>query len=106
MVIFFGGGGGGGRQTHICTLSSSFVYFVVQIPTILADNAGYDSAGLVAQLKAEHAQGNTTAGLGTLLPCVSTSFWSSPRGYDAQCMEMYITRLLLEYLVCTLLQLL
>ena len=39
---------------------------MVQIPIILADNAGYDSAGLVAELKSEHAQGHTTAGLGKL----------------------------------------
>jgi len=33
------------------------------IPTIIADNAGYDSSELVAQLKAAHATGNKTAGL-------------------------------------------
>ncbi|KAL5497065.1 hypothetical protein EMCRGX_G013461 [Ephydatia muelleri] len=48
----------------------SFVRALRQIPTILADNAGYDSAGLVAQLKAEHAQGNTTAGLDMTKGCV------------------------------------
>ena len=53
----------GGRRGNI---EFQFV-FVVQIPTILADNAGYDSADLVAQLKAEHALGNTTAGLGMVL---------------------------------------
>lgn len=34
-----------------------------QLPTILADNGGYDSAELVACLRALHAQGNATAGL-------------------------------------------
>jgi T-complex protein 1 subunit beta len=33
------------------------------IPTIIADNAGYDSSELVAQLRAAHANGNLTAGL-------------------------------------------
>jgi T-complex protein 1 subunit beta len=33
------------------------------IPTIIADNGGYDSSDLVAKLRAEHYNGNTTAGL-------------------------------------------
>ncbi|KAG8983909.1 T-complex protein 1 subunit beta [Tulasnella sp. 427] len=34
-----------------------------QIPTILADNAGYDSSDLVAKLRAAHYDGQTDAGL-------------------------------------------
>eukprot|EP00051_Salpingoeca_urceolata_P032448 m.15789 g.15789 ORF g.15789 m.15789 type:complete len:532 (-) comp5090_c0_seq1:58-1653(-) len=34
-----------------------------QIPTIIADNAGYDSSELVAQLRAAHAEGKSTYGL-------------------------------------------
>jgi T-complex protein 1 subunit beta len=34
-----------------------------QLPTILADNAGYDSSDLVARLRAAHAAGNSTFGL-------------------------------------------
>lgn len=34
------------------------------IPTILADNAGYDSSDLVAKLRAAHYEGKTDAGLG------------------------------------------
>ncbi|RKP27414.1 chaperonin Cpn60/TCP-1 family [Syncephalis pseudoplumigaleata] len=34
-----------------------------QLPTILADNAGYDSADLVTKLRAAHYEGNSTAGL-------------------------------------------
>jgi len=34
-----------------------------QIPSIIADNAGYDSAELVSQLRAAHASGSTTVGL-------------------------------------------
>ena len=37
-----------------------------QIPTILADNAGYDSADLVAKLRAAHYEGSPDAGLGEL----------------------------------------
>ena len=37
-----------------------------QIPTILADNAGYDSADLVAKLRAVHHEGFKDAGLGGL----------------------------------------
>jgi len=33
------------------------------IPTIIADNAGYDSSELVSQLRARHYEGQTTAGL-------------------------------------------
>lgn len=35
-----------------------------QLPTIIADNAGYDSAQLISELRAAHAQGNSTSGLG------------------------------------------
>ncbi|KAH6561553.1 hypothetical protein BASA62_009749 [Batrachochytrium salamandrivorans] len=34
-----------------------------QLPMILADNAGYDSADLVSKLRAAHAKGNSTYGL-------------------------------------------
>lgn len=35
-----------------------------QLPTILADNAGYDSADLVSKLRAAHYEGRSDAGLG------------------------------------------
>lgn len=35
-----------------------------QLPTFIADNAGYDSSELISQLKALHAKGKTNAGLG------------------------------------------
>lgn len=41
----------------------SFAKALRMLPTIIADNAGYDSADLVAQLRAAHSEGNTTAGL-------------------------------------------
>ncbi|CAI7993679.1 T-complex protein 1 subunit beta [Geodia barretti] len=34
-----------------------------QLPTIIADNAGYDSSQLVSELRALHSQGKTTMGL-------------------------------------------
>lgn len=34
-----------------------------QLPTILADNAGFDSADLVAKLRASHYEGNNMSGL-------------------------------------------
>ena len=40
------------------------VVSVSQLPTIIADNAGYDSSELISQLRAEHADGKTSAGLG------------------------------------------
>jgi T-complex protein 1 subunit beta len=38
-----------------------------QIPTILADNAGFDSSDLVSRLRAAHYEGQTDAGLGAWL---------------------------------------
>lgn len=35
----------------------------MQLPTIIADNAGYDSAQLVAELRAAHVAGKKTTGL-------------------------------------------
>lgn len=36
---------------------------LLQLPTIIADNAGYDSAQLVAELRAAHVRGEHTSGL-------------------------------------------
>ncbi|CAB4406757.1 T-complex protein 1 subunit beta [Rhizophagus irregularis] len=41
----------------------SFAKALRQIPTILADNAGYDSADLVSRLRAAHNEGKSTYGL-------------------------------------------
>lgn len=41
----------------------SFAKALRMLPTIIADNAGYDSADLVAQLRAAHSEGHITAGL-------------------------------------------
>ena len=36
---------------------------LLQLPVISADNAGYDSAQLVSELRAAHSQGKGTMGL-------------------------------------------
>lgn len=41
----------------------AFAHALRQIPAIIADNAGLDSAELVSQLQAEHYKGNSTFGL-------------------------------------------
>ncbi|KAF8505072.1 chaperonin Cpn60/TCP-1 family [Hysterangium stoloniferum] len=41
----------------------AFGHALRQIPTILADNAGYDSSELVSRLRAAHYEGRTDAGL-------------------------------------------
>ncbi|KAJ1679822.1 T-complex protein 1 subunit beta [Spiromyces aspiralis] len=41
----------------------AFAKALRQLPTILCDNAGLDSADLVSKLRAAHYEGNTTAGL-------------------------------------------
>ncbi|KAG1731975.1 chaperonin Cpn60/TCP-1 family [Suillus paluster] len=43
--------------------AESFSRALRQIPTILADNAGYDSSDLVAKLRAAHYEGQSDAGL-------------------------------------------
>ena len=43
----------------------AFARALRQIPTILADNAGFDSSDLVTKLRAAHFEGQTDAGLGT-----------------------------------------
>jgi len=40
-----------------------FAKALIQIPHIIADNAGYDSQDLVGKLRAAHVKGNTDAGL-------------------------------------------
>jgi T-complex protein 1 subunit beta len=47
-----------------------------QIPTILADNAGYDSSDLVTRLRAAHYEGQADAGLGTFLSFLSFFFFA------------------------------
>ncbi|KAG0423765.1 hypothetical protein HPB47_000471 [Ixodes persulcatus] len=41
-----------------------------QIPTIIADNAGFDSAQLVSELRAAHSEGKNTAGINMTEGCV------------------------------------
>lgn len=41
----------------------AFSHALRQIPTILADNAGYDSSDLVSKLRAAHYEGQADAGL-------------------------------------------
>lgn len=45
----------------------SFANALRNMPAIIAENGGYDSAQLVSELKALHKQGNKTAGLGIYL---------------------------------------
>ena len=41
----------------------AFAKALISIPTIISDNAGFDSAQLVSELKAAQSQGKTTMGL-------------------------------------------
>lgn len=41
----------------------AFSRALLQLPTIIADNAGYDSAQLISELKAAHSSGKNTVGL-------------------------------------------
>lgn len=51
------------RTSFFSLFVTSFASLEGAIPTIIADNGGYDSGELVSQLRAEHYKGNTTAGL-------------------------------------------
>lgn len=42
----------------------SFANALRQLPSIIAENGGYDSAQLVSELRALHTQGKNTMGLG------------------------------------------
>ena len=55
----------GVNRVYRATVDNFFLCgFSVQLPTIIADNAGYDSADLVAKLRAAHTEGKKTYGLG------------------------------------------
>lgn len=43
----------------------AFAKALQMLPTTIADNAGYDSAQLVSELRAAHSQGQSSKGLGT-----------------------------------------
>jgi T-complex protein 1 subunit beta len=49
---------------------SAFARALRQLPAIVADNGGYDSAELVTQLRAAHAQGKSTYGLNMEVGCI------------------------------------
>ncbi len=49
----------------------SFARALRQLPTILADNGGYDSSDLVSRLRSLHAQGSSTIGLDMYNGCVA-----------------------------------
>lgn len=44
--------------------AEAFATALRRLPSAVADNAGYDSADLISRLRAHHAQGETTMGLG------------------------------------------
>lgn len=48
--------------------AEAFARALRQLPTAIADNAGYDSSLLVSQLRAEHATGKATSGLSEFPP--------------------------------------
>lgn len=54
------------RSMNVFLLIFSFLKLtgaLLTLPTAIADNAGYDSAQLISELRAAHAQGKNTYGL-------------------------------------------
>eukprot|EP00485_Elphidium_margaritaceum_P006322 CAMPEP_0202704838 /NCGR_PEP_ID=MMETSP1385-20130828/17458_1 /ASSEMBLY_ACC=CAM_ASM_000861 /TAXON_ID=933848 /ORGANISM="Elphidium margaritaceum" /LENGTH=547 /DNA_ID=CAMNT_0049362951 /DNA_START=128 /DNA_END=1771 /DNA_ORIENTATION=+ len=64
----------------------SFARALRQIPNILADNAGFDSAEIVTELRSEHAQGNHWMGV-----CMDTATVGDMRKYGVT--ESYKSKL-------------
>lgn len=60
-----------GKRSHAI---EAFSRALIAIPTTIADNAGLDSAELVAQLRAEHHKEGSTAGIDVISGSVSKSF--------------------------------
>ena len=54
--------------------AEAFARALRQIPTILADNAGYDSSDLVSRLRAAHYDGQADAGLGKCMSTLLTKY--------------------------------
>jgi len=57
-----------GKEQHAI---QSFANALRQLPTIMADNAGLDSAELIAQLRSKHADGKNTYGLDLYNGCIA-----------------------------------
>ncbi|CAN8022466.1 unnamed protein product [Ixodes persulcatus] len=59
------------RQSLMIIYFESFIRGrPARIPTIIADNAGFDSAQLVSELRAAHSEGKNTAGINMTEGCV------------------------------------
>lgn len=58
-----------GKKSHAI---EAFSRALLSIPTIIADNAGLDSAELISQLRAEHQKEGCTAGIDVITGSVST----------------------------------
>src|SRR4051812_44566830 len=58
-----------GKKSHAI---DAFSRALQAIPTIIADNAGLDSAELISQLRAEHHKENSTAGIDVISGGVSS----------------------------------
>ena len=57
-----------GKKSHAI---DAFSRALLAIPTTIADNAGLDSAELIAQLRAEHHKENSNAGIDVITGSVS-----------------------------------
>jgi T-complex protein 1 subunit beta len=63
-----------GKKSHAI---EAFSRALIAIPTIIAENAGLDSAELVAQLRAEHHKEGCTSGIDVISGSVSASIKTS-----------------------------
>lgn len=62
-----------GKKSHAI---DAFSRALIAIPSTIADNAGLDSAELIAQLRAEHQKEGSTAGIDVISGSVSTEIKS------------------------------
>lgn len=78
-----------GKKSHAI---DAFSRALLAIPTTIADNAGLDSAELIAQLRAEHHKENSNAGIDVITGSVSLSlFFFSCNYYGVMFLFQYFT---------------
>jgi T-complex protein 1 subunit beta len=69
--------------------TEAFARALRQIPTILADNAGYDSSELVSKLRAAHYEGKKETGLGMFYKVILAGCLFTRYRYGARYTRLY-----------------
>lgn len=62
----------------------AFARALQQLPTVIADNAGYDSAQLISELRAAHNSSACTVGLGRYIFAWNTKYYMKRHNYGSR----------------------